>query len=283
MKVLICVNDLLVDEPGLVFGGNLARNLQAEITLLHVISKKKEQGDRDKGEDLLQNANRILGGFPVNTKVRRGNVVKRIIKEAERGNFDMVVITVSRIGEGRHPTSSIHRSMFKNLPCCLLIVKNPNKRINRILICTGGLELAESLIKVGANVASASEANATLFHVTANIPTMYTGLKSIEETLSELLQTDTPLARHLRRGAEILAEESIQAELKLRHGSAVYEIVREIDRENYDLVVVGASGADSRIKEWLYGNITQEIVDSVGIPVMVVNQVRAAQKTKFTS
>jgi nucleotide-binding universal stress UspA family protein len=281
MKVLICINDLISDEPGLVFGGQLAQDLEAEVTLLHVLPKKKRPGDRDKGEQLLRDARKILGDCLVETKVRRGNVVNRIIKEGERGDFDVVVITVSRIGEGRQPVSSVHRSLFKNLPCCLLIVKNPMAGINRILICTGGIQGSESLINVGAEIASVTGADATLFHVTANVPSMYTGLKTIEETLDELLQTDTPIARHLRRGAEILAEKNIQAELKLRHGSAVYEIVREIDREKYDLVIVGASGADTMIKEWFYGNITQNVVDAVGIPVMVVHQGSAAQKLKF--
>ena len=107
---------------------------------------------------------------------------------------------------------------------------------------------------------------------------MYTGLKPLEETLDELLQTDTPVARHLRRGAEILSENDIQAELKLRHGSAVYEIVREIDRQNYDMVVIGASGANTMVKTWFYGNITQAIIEAVGIPVLVVNQEGAARK-----
>jgi len=173
MKVLICINDLLSDEPGLVFGGKLAKNLQAEITLLHVISKNKIPGDRDKGEQLLLSAKGILGDVPASTKVRRGSVVKRIIKETERGDFDMVIITVSKIGEGRQPTSSVHRSLLRNLPCCLLVVKNPRSDINRILICTGGLEMAESLISVGAEIARVSNSDVTLFHVAANIPTMY--------------------------------------------------------------------------------------------------------------
>jgi nucleotide-binding universal stress UspA family protein len=285
MKVLICVSNLLVDELGLVFGGKLARSLQADISLLHVISKNKKAGDRKKGEILLREASSILGFIP-DTKVknilRRGDVVKQIVKEAERGDYEMVVTSVSRIGEGRQPTSSVHRTLLKNLPCCLLVVKNPRAEIKKILICTGGFQMAESLIAVGANIASASGSEATLFHVAANVPTMYTGLKSIEETLHELLMTDTPVARHLRRGAEILAENDIQAELKLRHGSAVYEIVREIDRENYDLVIIGASGANTMIKEWIFGNLTQDIIDAVGIPIMVVNQVRAANRSKFS-
>lgn len=279
MKVLICVSNLLVDEPGLVFGGKLARSLQADISLLHVISGKKEPEGQEKGDVLLSEASSILSDFPVKTILQWGDVVNQINKEAERGNYDMVVISVSKIGEGRQPTSSVHRSLLKNLPCCLLVVKNPRAEIKRILICTGGFQMSESLIAVGADIASASSSEATLFHVAANVPTMYTGLKTIEETLQELLMTDTPVAKHLRRGAEILAESNLQAELKLRHGSAVYEIVREIDRENYDLVIIGASGANTMIKEWIFGNLTQDIVDAVGIPIMVVNQVRAANRS----
>ena len=282
MKVLICVSNLLVDEPGLLFGGKLARSLQADISLLHVISKKKEPGDRDKGEVLLREASSIMGDPPVKTILLWGDVVNQIIKEADRGNYDMVVISVSKIGEGRQPTSSVHRTLLKNLPCCLLVVKNPKAEIKKILICTGGFQMTVSLIAVGADIASASNSETTLFHVAANVPTMYTGLKTIEETLHELLMTDTPVARHLRRGAEILSENNLQAELKLRHGSAVYEIVREIDREDYDLLIIGASGANTMIKEWIFGNLTQDIVDAVGIPIMVVNQVRAANRSKFS-
>jgi nucleotide-binding universal stress UspA family protein len=110
---------------------------------------------------------------------------------------------------------------------------------------------------------------------------MYTGLNTIEETLEELLQTDTPVARHLRKGAQILTENNVHAELKLRHGSAVYEIVREIDRQNYDMVIVGASGSNTMIKEWLYGNLTEDIIASVAIPILIVNQPRVTQITKF--
>lgn len=280
MKVLICINDLISDEPGLMLGQMIARFFDAEITLLHVLPKKKKSGDRDRGEQLLEKANNLIADFPVSRKVRRDDIVNRIVKEAEKGDYDLVIITVSRLGE-QAQIRSIHRALLNKLPCCLLVAKNPRAEINRMLICTGGLQMTEILVEVGAKFAKSLISEVTLFHVAANIPSMYTGLETIEETLVELLETDTPVARHLRRGAEILAENNIDAELKLRHGSAVYEIVREIDRKNHDMVVIGASGADTVIKEWFYGNITQNIVDAVGIPVLVVNQEGAAQRSKF--
>ena len=279
MKILICVNDLISDEPGLLLGRMIAQRFETNVTLFHVLSKKKQEGDRDRAEKLLEQANEILGKYPTTRKVRRDDVVKRILREAEEGDYDLVIITVSRLGE-QPQTSSIHRALLKQLPCCLLVVKNPRADLDRMLICTGGLQMAEAVIQVGAKFAVALDSDVTLFHVAANVPTMYTGLKTIEETLTELLKTNTPVSRHLHRGAEILAEHNIDAELKLRHGSAVYEIVREIDLEDYDLVVVGATGADNPLKKWFYGNITQEIVEAVGVPVLVVNQ-KHAEKVKF--
>jgi nucleotide-binding universal stress UspA family protein len=274
MKILICVNDLISDEPGLLLGRMIAQRFETDVTLFHVLPKKKMDGDRDHAEQLLEQANVILDKYPTTRKVRRDDVVKRILREAEEGNYDLVIITVSRLGEQSQP--SIHRTLLRQLPCCLLVVKNPRADLDRMLICTGGLQMAEAVIQVGAKFAVALDSDVTLFHVAANVPTMYTGLKTIEETLSELLKTNTPVSRHLHRGAEILADHNIDAELKLRHGSAVYEIVREVDLEDYDLVVVGATGADNVLKQWFYGNITQEIVEAVGVPVLVVNQKHAA-------
>jgi nucleotide-binding universal stress UspA family protein len=102
---------------------------------------------------------------------------------------------------------------------------------------------------------------------------MYTGLEEIEETLPELLQTDTPLAQHLRRSAKILARHQVTATLKQRHGVAADEILREALEGNYDLVVIGASGTAGRLREWLLGNVTRQVVEHALCSVLVVKRV----------
>jgi nucleotide-binding universal stress UspA family protein len=67
----------------------------------------------------------------------------------------------------------------------------------------------------------------------------------------------------------------VPSELKLKHGELIFEIVREIDREDYDLVIVGASGVTTGLKQWFLGNVTKDLIDLVGIPIMVVNQTHA--------
>jgi nucleotide-binding universal stress UspA family protein len=101
---------------------------------------------------------------------------------------------------------------------------------------------------------------------------MYTGLDEMDETLAELLQTDTPLAQHLRHGAQILAQHQVEAELELRRGTPTSEILQEIVEGNYDLVIIGASGAAGRLQEWLLGNVSREIVETCKCPILVVRQ-----------
>ncbi len=275
MKMLIYVGDLVTDIPGLFLGELLARNLEAEVTLLHVAPKtvKKKQALKD-GETLLQQAQEKVGDYPVNFRVRRGKVAKRISEEVQAEQYDLVVITASRIG-GYPRNMSVTREILSQMPCCVLIAKNPKPDIKNILMLTGGQKASEPMIKIGAKVACAVGARVTLLHIAPNVPSMYTGLETVEETLDELMHTATPVAKHLRRCARILDHLQIPSEIKLKHGEAVYEIVREVDRKDYDLVMIGASGVGTSLKGWFMGDVTKNVIDLVGIPVMVVNQKRA--------
>lgn len=275
MKMLIYVGDLISDMAGLFLGEMIARQLNAEVTLLHVAPKKKDKIEELKeGEAVLNQALPLFDGLKVNTRIRRGKVAKRILADVDEYHHDMVVITSSRIG-GYPRKLSINREILPKMPCCVVVAKNPKPEIKNILMLTGGLGGSEAMIHTGARLAGSLKARVTLMHVTANVPSMYTGLETIEETLEEMLQTTTPVARHLRRAARILDEQKVSSELKLKHGEPVYEIVREVDSGDYDFVILGASGATTSLKEWFLRNVTKDVIDLVGIPVMVVNQAHA--------
>ena len=85
-----------------------------------------------------------------------------------------------------------------------------------------------------------------------------------------MLQTDTPFAQYLRRGVEILKDNNIASEVKIRRGIPIEEIVRETQVENYDLVVIGSSMVDQGLLEMLLGNLAVKIVNRVDLPVLVI-------------
>lgn len=282
MKMLIYVGDLVTDIPGIFLGGLIARQINAKVTLLHVAPKERgKKVERMDGENILDEAREKLKDLSVTTRVRRGNVAEKILAEVKEGHHDMVVITATRIG-GYPRKISVTREILPKMPCCVLIAKNPKAEIHRILLLTGGISASDSVVNTGVKFASALDAKVTLLHIAANVPTMYTGLETIEETLQELLQTNTPVAKHLRRCAKVLRQHNVPSELKLKHGELIYEIVREIDQEDYDLVIVGASGVSTGLKQWFMGNVTKDLIDLVGIPIMVVNQAHAQKINDIT-
>ena len=275
MKILIYVGDLITDMPGIFMGELVARKLNAQVSLLLITPReKKKKEEKKEGQEILDQVVDRFDGLLVETRVRRGVVAAKILEEIRDTNCDIVVITSSRIG-GHPRKQAVSRDVISKIPCSTLIVKNPRPELNNVLMLTGGLQVSESMIEIGARLAGVLKSKVTLMHVAANVPSMYTGLETIEETLEEMLQTDTPIAKHLRRCCRILDKYGVPSELKLRHGEPVYEIVREVDREDYDIVIIGASGASTSVKEWFLRNVTKDVIDLVGIPIMVVNQVHA--------
>ncbi|MFQ6100318.1 MAG: universal stress protein [Anaerolineae bacterium] len=268
MKILLCVAGMPYAEAAVSFGGMIASVTQSPITLLHVVCRKK---DWATGERILAAARERLPDLTVNTRVRLGDPTGRILAEVRAGGYDMVVVGVRRgVRLTQQLSSSVTQKVIRCVPTSVLVARGTSPSLKRVLICTGGAEVAEPVVEEGARLARAAQAQTTLLHVASPIPSMYTGLDEVEETLPELLQTETLIAQHLRHAAEILARHKVAAELELRYGVAADEILREAQEGDYALVVIGASGTAGRLKEWLLGNVTRRVVEHAPCSVLVV-------------
>jgi nucleotide-binding universal stress UspA family protein len=268
MRILLCVAGLPYAERTIQLGGAIARTNCALITMLHIVPSERERPD---GEATLATARKKLPDLEVTTRVRRGDPAGRILAEIREGKYNLVIIGANQSTRLRHQLlGSVALQVVRRAPISVLIVRPTWKELCCILICTGGAEVARPVIEGGAWLARAVNAQATLLHVSNPVPSMYTGLGEFEETLVELLKTDTPVARHLRAGAEILNRYQVPAELKLRHGVAVDEILYEAQEGQYDLAVIGAAGATGPLRKWLLGNVTQQIAECAPCSVLIV-------------
>ena len=99
---------------------------------------------------------------------------------------------------------------------------------------------------------------------------MYSGLEDMDETLPELLQTNTPIAQHLRWAAHYLSQIGVPGEIKIRHGIVSEEIIREAEEGRYDLIVIGARTEMSLLNDLLMEKVTPHIVEHAPSSVLVV-------------
>jgi len=268
-RILVGVKNMPEAAPALRFVGAIAKILNANITLLSVIGA---EGEHQVAEKALQSALKILPGLEVETKVIiNPKPAQIILAELESGGYDLLV--VSAIGKSflaALASGSATRYMIEHTHRPLLVVKGECNDLRNLLICTGGSEIAKPVIRNGARLAQAVQARVTLLHVSSQVPSMYTGLGEIEETLDELLQTDTPLAQHLRWCAKLLDRYDLTAEIKLRHGIVANEILREAQMGNYDLIVLGAHIVTSPWKELMMDNVAHQVVERALCAILMI-------------
>lgn len=269
LRILIGVRGLIRSESTLRFGGIIAKLLKAQVTLLTVID---EDAERQTAEIKLEQAREMFPGFGVETKIYRSqDAAKEILIELEQENYAIVV--VGSTGPGTL-TSLLFRNVTKDVvgkaSYPVLVVRGERKSVRRILICTGGQKIPKTMIRLGAQLAQAAEGEITLLYVTSPVPSMYTGMEEIEETLPELMQTDTIIARHLRLCVKLLDKCGVPANLKLRHGVVVNEILREAFKGDYDIIVLGTHPFTPWWRDIITGNVTSQVINQAPCPVLVV-------------
>ncbi len=267
-KVLFCTDRSRDALAAVSLGGRLAAALGAETTLL--IAGKKEA----HAKQALGAAERTLATFGIYpaTMIRIGPAVDTCLQHVQEGDYDLVVIGYHR-----------RKALEKMLKGCLavrvaqqagtsvLIVRRGRQDITRLLVGIGGEGFTADVAEWAANIAAAVGAHVTLLHVESAPPLMYAGLAEVQQTLAELLETDTATARALRQAAGILEQAGVQAEIKLAFGVTDREVLRTAQEGDHDLVILGSGWARSPLEQLMLQNITHSILLHTRRPVLVVH------------
>jgi nucleotide-binding universal stress UspA family protein len=270
MKMLICTIGSKRRKRTVRFGIEVAMALSDETTLLGVVDRKRQVGS------LYQSLNKVAETLaakqlPVHVQVEAGNAESIIMTEARQSTYDLVA--VGALGDKRSRRAfldSIGMQIVERAGGSVLLVKGDRPSLARVLICASGTEQGHLAVWAGMSVSCGAGARATVLHVVDALPTMYTGLEQMEESLAELLQSDTEMARELKWAAQVVKAGCEVSELKLRRGIVADEILREGQSGDYDLIVLGSSRSAGGLVRVLMGDITREVVTRAQRPVLVV-------------
>jgi nucleotide-binding universal stress UspA family protein len=267
MKILITLDGESYVHSPIMIGRMIAVATDGQIDVLVTVPK---DGHLEDGEAVVEQAKRDLEGFSPQIKIKQGASTELLRQELDLEEYQLVIASADKIQRVKK-SIEIDPIFIKQSTISLLLTQNTKPKLERILICSACKEDDYLLIDQAVCIAGGLEASVTLLHVIPGaVPSMYTGLERIEETVEEFLQTDTPYAQYLRKGVEILKEANIESEVKIRWGIPIEEIIRETQVLNYDLVVIGSSKVDQGLKEMLMGNMTRKIVDRVELPVLII-------------
>ncbi len=267
MSILYLVADQAMEEKRARFVAKVAARMHTNVQIL-VVARDPEV--LAKAEEGFSQSGHVFDGTDSAVRFVLGDPVAEMQAELVKGSYALLLMGVGRRKRLIPSTFRLlSQQVLRKSSVPVLLVRDGSVDLDRMLVCTGGMEISAPVVKLSARLAGQVGLEATLLTVSPPVPSMYTGMDEMDETIEEILETETPLGQHLRNSAQLLAESGIKAEVKMVHGDVAEAILEETKTGDFDLVVLGSSEGWT-LRGMLLGNVTQQIINRAACAVLVV-------------
>lgn len=269
LSLLLCTNGCETTRPSLQYGIWLAGLLHIPVLLLGVVEAPDEH---PSVVHLLEEtaANLAAAGISHQVQVDQGRGSLVIARYAKSGDFLTVFGPLGRPAWRRMVQGRSFRRLQEKIATPLLYVPQARLPLRHMLICMGGLGYAAGVERVGLFLARQAGARVTLLHVVEPVMLDYPVAKAMQHNWQDILQTDTPQGRNLRQALADIQAVGLEPDFKVRHGSPVHEILDEINHGDYDLIGMGSQYSAHSLRHFYMPNVTAEVAETAGRPVLSV-------------
>ncbi|HSM71720.1 MAG TPA: universal stress protein [Anaerolineales bacterium] len=272
-EFLIATNGFKGTWSAVEYGVEMAKLLEMKLTLLGVTGNPTPAtaGDRRQLDEMLERAVSLCKekGVKYSLDVQVGEAEKIIPEKANGGDFITVVGPLGRSRFKRWLTGRSIRPLLEKITGPILYVPESRLPLKRILISIGGLGYAESAEKLAIQFAVKNKADVTILHVIPPTDLDYPTAQKVSSHAEDLVETDTPQGRNLKKGLETAHGQGLKANAIVRRGNIVEEILIEAKTGNYDLLCLGSPYSAHTLRHYYTPNVTAEVAESLLCPVLV--------------
>lgn len=282
-RLLLCTNGCETTRPSLAYGAWLAGLLKVPVTLLGIVEEVSQQNSvqaltRQVIETLDKN------NIQYRLVLDKGYAPDVITRYAALDEHSMVVVgPLGRPAWRRLMMGRSFRRLMARIQGPILYVPKEHLRLQKVLVCLGGLGYADTVIQLCVRFAGLTGAEVTLLHVVEPITLDYPTSHEIFEHLENIQETDTPQGRNLRAAMRLIHAAGLTARLKIRRGSVVNEITDEIASGHYDLVGMGSAYSTHSLRHLYMPNVTAEVGESVPCPILTVRLLPPDEEQVYSS
>lgn len=264
LKLLIGFEGTQWDRQALAYVAPLAVDPTVELTLLLVGRSQATTSS------LYDEARRIVGEAELRRVTASGSIYGALLEETRTNPYDLVVFGEVEGTWSRWTRLRQQRSLSAALPVSSLLVRGEATHIRQALICAGGDETVIADARLTGRLARRTKARATILHVLSQVPLTFGRGINRDRITEAFAATGAPEMKHMQAAVDELATHRVDAEIKVRIGLVVEEIVDELATGGYDLLVVGAHRSNGLVERLLLENVTADIVPQSPVPVLVV-------------
>ncbi len=276
MRILVCTDGSERGQKVLALAATIAAATGAATTILGITELEAEE------ERLQKTLERAAKEFrtrriEIELVTRHGDPVDEILEQVKNFAADLVIIGAEqKRAEGHFRLSAKAYSIVSMLPVPVLLVRRVRLQLKRFLICSGGGSYIENAVRFTAELARSLGSTVTLLNVVAEPPAMHAGLVRREEDTDRLLRSGSALGRNLLKEKKMLEEAGVSVEVRVRHGIVIDQILKEMEQGDHDLVIVGSFPEQHRMRQYVIGNLTREIVNRCERPILVIRSDKKA-------
>ena len=140
------------------------------------------------------------------------------------------------------------------------------KRIDKILVPLDGSKNSKRGLEMAIGIARQCEATLTgLISIETPPHSEFKGVGSVSKKVAKEVK------RILEESKTLAAKNGIVFKEKTMHGNIGYNIIKTAHskKEKYDLIVIGSRGRSS-VKEMFFGSVSNYVIHTSKIPVLVV-------------
>ncbi|HLO00657.1 MAG TPA: universal stress protein [Pyrinomonadaceae bacterium] len=297
MKTLMATDGSHQATTALRAAIRLLRRRDNEIHILCVAPEFYELGTQKSGkrvrdeykkriaretQTILERARETLlaEGVTAETRAETGSPAKAIVRLADDYNVTVLGAT-SQYDTTRPGIGSVASRVVEHAPGIVLVCREPGGGIRlRILLCVDGSRASRHALGALTSYLNTDSAEITLMHV-VETPWVNLGLdqdwfdqggetreqRSSEIRLQEELQSEAN--EILDDAAEQLTRHGLDATTVIAEGNPATEILGQAEQDEYDLIVLGASGATD-MKHRMLGSVSAKVTGQAPCSVAVV-------------
>jgi len=277
LRLLICSDGTDPADKPTRLGGHIASACKASVVLLGIVEQPK---DEEPLRAALDSEAKLLGQFEVKPEilVRPGEPIEQILQETSANKYDLVVIGARiKRTSGRYWRSQRAYDLIKSIAPPVFVASGDCGSLTKFLVCTGGKQYIDAAVQLTGTIAAGAGASVTMLHVMPEPPAIYADLVRREEDVAGLLASNSELGRNLRAQKQSLEKLGVTAEVRVRHGIVIDEVLNELHDGEYDLIVTGTSPARGPLQHYIMGDLTRDIVNRSDVAVLVARPGKGMQ------